>query len=181
MDFKDLSSLLAKAAPTIATALGGPLAGGAVAALEAVFSVKAEGTTSEKQDTLLAAISGATPEQLQRLKEAENAHAEKMAELGFKNVEELARIAKDDRDSARKRESDVKDWTPRILAYLIVSAFVGVIVGVLAGWGKVDTVLAGTLVGYLSAKAEQVVAYYFGSSAGSKDKTELLAKAQPVK
>ena len=42
---------------------------------------------------------------------------------------------------------------------------------------QVDSVLAGTLVGYLSAKAEQVLAYYFGSTKGSADKTALLADA----
>ena len=75
----------------------------------------------------------------------------------------------------------VQDRTPRVLAYLVVGAFIGVIIGVLSGWGKADSVLAGTLIGYLSAKAEQVIAYYFGSSSGSAEKTRLLAKADAVK
>ncbi len=37
--------------------------------------------------------------------------------------------------------------------------------------------LAGALVGYVSAKAEQVIAYYFGSSSGSEQKTEIMGKA----
>lgn len=47
----------------------------------------------------------------------------------------------------------------------------------LFGQVQADTVLAGTVIGYLSAKAEQVVAYYFGSTAGSAKKSELLAQA----
>jgi hypothetical protein len=180
MDWKDIGNTVAKFAPMIASGLGSPLAGTAIAALEGVFGIQTGETTKDKQDALVAALSGATPDQLLALKKAEQDYAAKMAELGFKNVADLEQIAANDRDSARKREDTVKDWTPRILAYMIVTAFVGVIVGVLAGWGKVDTVLAGTLVGYLSAKAEQVVAYYFGSSVGSKDKTDLLAKAQPI-
>jgi hypothetical protein len=38
----------------------------------------------------------------------------------------------------------------------------------------------GTLIGYLSAKSEQILAYYFGSSKSSDHKTELLAKAPSV-
>jgi|GEM_PF-4281121 len=38
-----------------------------------------------------------------------------------------------------------------------------------------------TLIGYVSAKAEQVVSYYFGSSAGSSRKDALLAQAPPIK
>lgn len=67
------------------------------------------------------------------------------------------------------------------LAIIIVSAFISVVIATLGGYAVVDSVLAGTLIGYLSAKAEQVVNFYFGSSAGSQAKTELLAKAEPIK
>ena len=60
MEWKDVSSVIAKLAPMIATGLGGPLAGGAVTALEGVFGVKTDGTTEDKQNALVAAISGAT-------------------------------------------------------------------------------------------------------------------------
>lgn len=85
-------------------------------------------------------------------------------------------IAAGDRDSARKREAAVRDNTPRILAYLLIGGFLGMAFAVLFGQVRADTVLAGTVIGYLSAKAEQVVAYYFGSTAGSAKKTELLAQ-----
>ena len=51
---------------------------------------------------------------------------------------------------------------------------------VLAGYAKAETVLAGTIIGYVSAKCEQVLAYYFGSTKGSARKTELLAKSSPI-
>jgi hypothetical protein len=35
----------------------------------------------------------------------------------------------------------------------------------------------GTLIGYVSAKADQVVSYYFGSSSGSKEKTQAMTDA----
>ena len=46
--------------------------------------------------------------------------------------------------------------------------------GVLFMHISVDSALAGTVIGYLSAKAEQVLTYYFGSTIGSKMKTRML-------
>lgn len=85
-----------------------------------------------------------------------------------------------DRDSAREREIGVKDSTNKILAFVIVGAFVCLVASTLLGYAKVESALAGTLVGYLSAKCEQVLAYYFGSSRGSAQKTELLARAPAI-
>lgn len=95
---------------------------------------------------------------------------------------ELAQLtlAVQDRDGARSREIGVKDHTNKILAFVIIGAFVCLVASTLLGYAKVESALAGTLVGYLSAKAEQVLNYYFGSSAGSAQKTELLARAQPI-
>ena len=49
------------------------------------------------------------------------------------------------------------------------------------GYSHIESAMAGTLVGYLSAKAEQVVAFYFGSSAGSQKKDEMLHNSTPIK
>lgn len=157
-------------APTVATVLGGPLAGLAVEAVGAAFGW--EESTKEKVEAALTngQLSG---DQLLQLKQAELALIEKEQELGFKFAELDIR----DRDSARNREVQVKDNTNKILAYTVVGAFVALVAGTMLGWAKVDSALAGTLVGYLSAKAEQVLAYYFGSTKGSADKTALLAEA----
>ena len=68
----------------------------------------------------------------------------------------------------------VKSQLVPTLAVVIVGSFIGVTVGTLLGYTKIDSVLAGTLVGYLSAKAEQVIAFYFGSSNGSRAKDLML-------
>jgi hypothetical protein len=67
------------------------------------------------------------------------------------------------------------------LAYAVVGGFLALVGSTLLGFANVDSALAGTLVGYLSAKAEQVLAYYFGSTRGSAEKTALLARANPIK
>lgn len=83
--------------------------------------------------------------------------------------------------SARDREVGTKDNVNRILAYSIVGAFIALVGATLLGYARVESALAGTLVGYLSAKCEQVLAYYFGSSRSGDRKTELLAMSEPVK
>ena len=161
-------------APTVATALAGPLAGMAVEAIGSIFGW--EESTKEKVTEVLQ--SGAmTPEQMAKLKELELEFKKHEQELGFK----FAEIEYKDRDSARQREAAVKDPTNRTLAFLIVGSFVALVGGTLLGYAQVDSALAGTLVGYLSAKAEQVLSYYFGSTAGSAMKTSLLARSPAVK
>ena len=91
------------------------------------------------------------------------------------------KVLLDDVNSAREREKAVKDNVNRNLAFIVVGAFIALVGATLLGYAKVESALAGTLVGYLSAKCEQVLAYYFGSSKGSAEKTNLLARAEPIK
>ena len=161
-------------APTLASALGGPLAGIAVTALGSALGW--EDSTKEKVDDLLKS-GQMTGEQIAAVKMAEIELKKLESERGFR----FSELEFKDRDSARQREMAVKDNTNRVLAYTIVGSFIAMVGATLLGYAKVESVLAGTLVGYLSAKAEQVLAYYFGSSRSSDTKTELLAKAGPVK
>jgi hypothetical protein len=158
-------------APTIATAMGGPLAGLAVKALGDALNL-----SDATKDSIANVLQGATlsAEQMAAVKQAELALQQQEREMGFR----FADLEAKDRDSARNREIQVKDGTNRNLAYGIVGAFIALVGATLMGWAKVDSALAGTLVGYLSAKAEQVLAYYFGSTAGSARKSELLAQSQ---
>jgi hypothetical protein len=161
-------------APTVATALGGPLAGVAVQAVGSAF-----GWTDATKDKVTEALTAGqlTGEQITQLKLAEQTLVQQERELGFK----FAELDMRDRDSARQREMSVKDNTNKVLAYAVVGGFLALVGSTLLGFANVDSALAGTLVGYLSAKAEQVLAYYFGSTRGSAEKTALLARANPIK
>lgn len=170
----DWKALIGTVAPWIATALTGPLGGMAVTA-----AADALGLSDKTESALKQALSGVTPEQMLALKNADQAFQVRMQELGFQHVQALEQIAFQDRDSARKRESTVGDKTNRNLAYTIIAAFIAMAIGTLMGWAKADSVLAGTIIGYLSAKAEQVLSYYFGSTSGSAEKSRLLAQASP--
>ena len=91
-----LIDIIGSVAPTIASALGGPLAGTAVGALShALF-----GTPDKPQAEVEQAVASATPEQLLTIKQAEAEFAEKMKQLDV----DLAKLAVDDRNSARQRE-----------------------------------------------------------------------------
>ncbi len=169
----DWKALIGGIAPTIATALGGPLAGLAVDAIGKAIGM--DQPTVEKVKT--AFTNGQlSADQIVQLKQAEQLLTIKMRELDISEQQLYA----SDRDSARKRESVVQDKTNRNLAYIVVGAFLMLVGSTILGYAKVDSVLAGTLVGYLSAKCEQVLAYYFGSSKSSDRKTELLSKAPAI-
>lgn len=180
MDFKDVLSVVAKLAPSVAASLGGPLAGSAVAALEGALGLTPAGTPDDRQNAVAVALSGATPDQLLAIKKADQEYAVQMATLGFKNVSDLESLATGDRDSARKREIAVKDNTPKILAYAITMGFFAVLAvlmfgNVPAGSKEILYIMLGTL----GTAWIGVINYYFGSTSGSAEKTKLLAASTP--
>lgn len=181
----DLVSALKTLAPTLATMLGGPLAGTAVTALEGAFGLQSG--AGEKGITDVLQNGTMTTEQMANVRAADQKHAEIIAQQGIDiqklNLDHTAameKIAADDRDSARKRESTVQDHTSRNLAYLIVAGAGAVIWATLMGYAKADSVMAGTIIGYVISEAKQVLTYYFGSSASSDKKTEMIANMTPI-
>lgn len=166
-------------APTIATALGGPLAGGAVAALESVFGVtpKPDASTDDRQASLAAAISGATPEQLAAMRKADQDYAVAMAQAGFKDTETLASLAVQDRASARQMQISTKSWTAPFLAIAVTVGFFSVLgVMMFTELPKAAHDALMLMLGSLGTAWASVIAYYFGSSASSDRKTEIIAQ-----
>ena len=161
-------NLVRTVAPSIASAVGGPLAGMATRAISEALLGKSDGTEQELEN----AVASATPEQLLALKKAEQEFAVKMRELDI----DLERISNEDRDSARNREVSLRDWTPRVLAGLITVGYFGVLFWMLRfglpNTGSSEALLV--MLGALGTAWGGVVAYYFGSSAGSKEKTEAM-------
>jgi len=164
----DWKSVVRTVAPGLATALGGPLAGVAASALSDALLGRPDG--SEADISQAVAVGGA--DALVKIKAAEHAFQVRMRELDI----DLERIHQADRDGARKRETASGDtWTPRLLAIGITCGFFGVLSWLLAQ-GKPETGGDALLVmlGALGGAWASVVAYYFGSSAGSREKTALL-------
>jgi len=162
---------LKQIAPTVASALGGPLAGMAVSAIS-----KAIGVDEDKVSDLIS-NNKLTAEQVAQIKIAEIELQRQANELGL-NFEKLA---VDDRKSAREMQATTRSIVPPALAAIVTVGFFGILVMMLLG--KVDSNNPAILMmlGSLGTAWTGIIAYYFGSSAGSQAKTDLLSKAQPVK
>lgn len=166
----DWKSIVGTVAPTIAAALGGPLAGAGVRALSEAVLGKPDGTEKE----LAAAIATASPEILAKMREADAAFAVRMKELDI----DLERIGAADRDSARQREIKTGDvWTPRLLAGLIIVGWF------VMQWYLVTHVIPAEMreivlrgLGTLDLAVGLVLGYYFGSSSGSTEKSRTIDK-----
>ncbi len=84
----------------------------------------------------------------------------------------------EDRKSAREREMKMGGTMTAFLGGSIVIGFFGVLFFVISGRvpADVDQMYVGALLGTLGTMAVQVMNYYFGSSQGSKLKTEFMGK-----
>lgn len=156
---------LKQIAPTVASALGGPLAGMAVSAIS-----KAIGVDEDKVNDLIS-NNKLTADQIAQIKIAEIELQKQANELGL-NFEKLA---VEDRNSARNMQIATRSIVPPALAGSITLGFFGILILLLLG--KVDgnnpTILM--MLGSLSTAWTGIIAYYFGSSAGSQAKTEIMA------
>jgi len=154
---KTFGPLVSSVAPTIATALGGPVAGMAVKALSNALLGHADGT----EDEINAALANPTADQLAALKKIDADFKVQMKSLDI----DLERIAASDRDSARNYAIMTHDLTPRILAVIVVVA-----------WGCVQWFMLHNIIptemreliarvlGTLDGALMLVLSYYFGSA-----------------
>lgn len=172
----DWLSLIKTVAPWIGTAVGSPLGGMAIEA-----ATSAMGISTKTTDALKQALSGATPEQMLALKQADNAFQLQMQSLGFADIEKLAELATENTKDARAMQVATRSQVPAVLAILITFGFFGVLVGMLSGkLTATDNQALLIMLGALGAAWGAVVNYFFGSSADSGRKTELLAQAPAV-
>lgn len=159
----ELLTLLKSAAPALATVVAGPLGGMAVKAIADKMGVA---------DTVEAIT--------QAIQEDPEA-ATKLAEIDLKQFQAEAA----DRDSARAREvglataggSRLAQMVMPILAVGTVALtylFVGILLFKVVPTEQQQLIIFA--LGFMTASAQQVLSYYFGSSKSSQDKTVALAK-----
>ncbi|HLP30849.1 MAG TPA: hypothetical protein VK150_05770 [Geothrix sp.] len=174
-------SAIGKVAPWLATTLGGPAAGLAVEGLCRVVGLEPSVENAQKVAEM-AAAGQLTGDQFIALQKAEQEHREKMSAMGYQSLVDLERIAAGDRADARAREVKTGDsWTPRILAGVVVVGWL------LVTWFLLKHIvpaegrdLVVRTLGTLDMAVGLVLGYYFGSSASSKGKDELLYRATPA-
>ena len=162
---------LKQIAPTIATALGGPLAGMAVSAISKAVGVEPDQVQDMISNNKLSA------EQIAQVKLAEIELQKHAQELGLN----FSKLEVEDRKSAREMQATTRSLMPPILAGAVTIGFFG-IMGLMF-FSKLDSNNPAILMmlGSLGTAWTGIIAYYFGSSAGSQAKTDLLSKAGPVK
>ena len=165
----DLSPVFKTICPTIVSALAGPLGGMAIEAISSKLGISPE----EAQKTLEnGKLNG---DQVAALQQAELALKMKAQEMGL----DFAKIENEDRDSARKMQMTNHSWVPPAMAIGITLGFFGILIGLMSG-----KVVAGPeieiMLGSLGTAWTGVVAFYFGSSASSQKKDDLLHKSTPV-
>lgn len=159
---------IASTAPKLAEALGGPLAGAAMAQISRIIF----GHENVDEHEISDFIESAMPEQLLALKVADHefAIAVQRAALDEKRVDA------DDRANARARQTAMDDWTPSALGALIILGFFIVLGFMVARKFPVGAETEfSIMLGALATMTAAVVNYFFGSSAGSKEKTRLMA------
>lgn len=180
----DWKSIIGTVAPALASALGGPLAGSAIAAIG-----KALGLNNATEKDLEKTLQTLTPEQIVAIRQADQDFAVRMKELDI----DLAQINMYDRDSARNREVTTGDSkTPRWLSIgalavfmlLIVSTFF--LVFIFTQLPDRPTLpselwmLLSSLIGLAGGLASQAYSYYLGSNSDASRRDEMLYNNTPT-
>lgn len=171
-------SVLKTVAPWLGAAMGGPPA---LVAMAVSTIGETLGLTDKTMEGVKTALSGATAEDMLKLKAAEQDFQVKMQELGFSHLETMEKVGAEDRADARKREIAVGDHTPRNLAYAVTVGFFAVLlVMVFVDIDEKVMTILNIMVGSLGTAWAGVLAYYFGKDSGSARTKELLAGAPPA-
>lgn len=192
----EFTDIIGKSLPYIAAAASGnipALVGMAAKAVGDAIGVKVDPTP----EAINKAVAGATPEQMIALKQSEQQFALEMQKLGFQNakdmrtldIQETQAFISDTQDARKSFSQDKNVFDLGVVILCTFAATTGMALwgcyGLLtngiqikdAGIVAAVFTFLGSIIGYLGANAQQVVGYFFGTSSGSKQKTDLLADA----
>jgi len=166
----DWKGIISNVAPVLGTAIGGPFGG--IAAKFITGAILGEENATDDIDQAKEAILSADPDSLLKLKEAEYEFKADMKRL---EIDEQ-KLGNDDRDSARDREIQTKDKMPALIALSALAGFFGILLAMIfvALPEAAEQPLA-VMLGALGTLVTQIGAYYFGSSAGSSKKNDIIA------
>ena len=150
---KNVKNIIGAVAPTIGTALGGPMGSMAANMVAEALGCEPEPKKIEQ------AVQAATPEQLAELKKIDKDFEIRMKELDV----DLYALETQDIQDARGKFS--KDWTSRIMGISVVGGFMGYIFLVtLQPPEQNSEALINLVLGYLGGLASAVISFYFGAS-----------------
>jgi Fe2+ transport system protein B len=154
-----LKNIVGAVAPTIGTAIAGPMGNMALGKIAEVLGCPADHKSVEK------AVQNATPEQMIELKKAEQEFEVQMKELDV----DVFKLEAQEKQHARTMFS--KDWTARIIGLVTIAGFLGYIFLVtLQPPEQNSEALINLVLGYLGGLASAIISFYFGASHTSDKK-----------
>ena len=170
----DWTATLKTLAPTVASALFGPLGAAATQAVGSLLGLS-DATTTKIASAITAGQM--SPEQLGKLKELELEYQNEESQRGFK----FSELEFKDRDSAR--QANVTGGTQKMLFWLslaLLTLGLGTEIAVMfAGYPSyVSEIVVGRVLGLMDATVMMILGYWYGTSNSSSAKTQLLAQAQ---
>ncbi len=155
-------------APTVATALGGPLAGAAVSALGSILGVE-----QPTQDSIARLFKDGqlSQEHLAEIRKLELDYQNQEKERGFK----FAELEFKNQDSARQMQISTHSKMPAVLTVLVTLGFFGILSLLFLHPELKGNEIVMVMVGQLSAVWAGCVSFYTGTTFGSANKNALLA------
>jgi len=168
----DIKNIIGK----VGSAVGiGALGAGATAANAAT-----DGAIEPLTNTILKALANRVdPTAKAQLEAAATQAQDELQEAEWHHAEKIASVTEQDTASARWRQAAVRDYVPSLLGLGVTIGFFTLL------WFLCHKTIPESnqrifdiMLGSLGTAWLSIVAYYFGSSAGSAEKTALLAKMQ---
>ena len=171
MSFLDTIKSLA---PTVASALLGPMGGVAVAAIGSIL-----GMSEPTQDKIAKVFADGQikPEDMAKIRQLEIEFKTHESEMGYKYRE----LEFKDTDSARQMQIAVKSNVPPMLAGIVTLGFFGILGLMIFDKAMSPTEPLLVMLGSLGTAWTMIIGFYFGSSHGSQNKDALLAASPSSK
>lgn len=182
----DLKTAIGSIAPTLATMLGGPLAGAAVGALAQAFGL----SPSASQEDITKVVQGGqmTPDIIAAVRAADQKHAEIMGQQGIDlaklNADHDAAMVQADvsnQSSARQMQIAQPSKWPGVLSAITTLSVIGVILARMYGESLPQDATTVQLIGSLTTGWGMALSYWFGTTRASNNKDALLAQSVPGK
>lgn len=179
MDWSKVAVRIGAKAPLLAGLVGGPVGLGVTTA--AAIISHALGTPGDP-DIVETALND--PDALDKIGQAESANSLQLQQLVVAAAQarlsfeaDMGRIAAGDRTDVRTVGTASLDWVPKVLAMSVTAGFFGILLLMaLRALPEANRDLVNVVVGALGTAWISIIGYYFGTSAGSMRKTELLAQ-----
>lgn len=167
----DWKGIVKSVAPTLGAALGGPVAGTAIKFLTDHFL----GDEKAQEQDVANLVLNASPEKLLELRSLDTQFKLKMRELDI----DVYRLEVEDRKSARDMGIKAGLTAQMALSFIFIGGYFALTFSLFSGEITLTPAIekTGTLMlGVITGSIPMILQFWFGSSQGSREKTQALAR-----